>query len=1755
MSVFGLSQRLLRLVAASIALTAFVPVASAQELSPGAGFMTRFSGTVERTTGGGTETVINADGVSGTAIDLTRPGRAPDGTAWRTPPAPFNVTAGQVGQVFGVALDDAPQPNVYLTATSAFGLHRNADNSGWMDAMWGQGGGPGTVYRLDAANGYRPEIFAQVTLDGRANSGAALGNIAYDRWNRQFYVSDMETGMIHRLALADGYDAGHFDHGVDGRAGFVDAASGVQMSLPAVAFDPATTAHVADCASGDFSRDPACWNVADFRRRVWGLAVRRDAGNGSVRLYYAVWGSQGFGNADHAAAGDDARNSVWSIGIDGEGRFDAASVRREFFLPDFFRSAEAIARAGASHPVADLAFPAYGDQAVMLVSERGGLRNRGLNAESSFAFAEESRVLRYELAADGTWRPAGRVDVAFQDRRADGPPYIRAGAAGGAAFGMGYDGDWTIDRTRPDAFVWMTGDSLCAPQGACTDGSTTRIDGLQGNAADLVSEVEPAAAFQPYPTPGPATPAMAPRAAYMIDADLAATDADNATEVGDIAIYQSVPSVAGVPDEGPWYGPWPGAWPWPLPLPGGETPPPPGDGIPELQIVKTTPPVCDWGAECDFLVTITNNGPGVYDGPLMVADFIEEGIYAGASPGWTCAAEGVSAPVTCHHDPVVLASGESTFLVLTFQMFHAFPGPPAWNVEHDNCAFIVWPNSLDGEMHVQTVQAELKLLGYYAGPVTGFVDPATQAAIDAYRADHGLPADGIDAALDAALFPGSQAMTGDADSENDISCAIYILPGSDGMEPPPPATAFDLAVDKTLVGAVACTPSAPCHFDVTISNVGGEPYNGPIVFADAAGNASVGSFPAASIMPASPGMTCTPGGGGQVCSQTGLPALNLAPGASVTYHLVVDVPGTVVPGTDFSNCSLIDWGEMGHPGDAVPGNDVDCAVVPLLPTAAPAAADLQIEKAAATPNCTAGAMCTFMVAVRNVGTVDFDGTLAFSDLAGIMGMGPLTEVVHPAGPGFGCDPGMPGTGSLCGSDAEVHLAPGSVTGIPVNVFVPGVVPPGTDLRNCVSIAWDHMEFPGGRDFNAANDENACVTVPIVMVADLIGLDLAVTKTGPGTCMQGVPCHYTIDVTNNGPAAYDGKLWVLDQWDVGPINSLATTPATWQCETGNIRGIDCQHETLTLAPGESSTLQVVWPVPADQPLGPIQNCATIRHPHSADGMERISDVQYGLRFAGYADVPVNGIADDATLAAVEAYRAANGLAPGTAIDEELVQSLFPGDAGTAGDTNGGNDTACITTEIVGSGPVHWADLAPSGGTECVRGSTCTLDVRIDNRGDLQFDGAAGLRGRLDPAVTVQSVTGATPGLMCGVTGPGAYECLGSALSIKPGDAARLTVLIAIPADFGPDRILHTKDMVWPDPAVKDRMPDNDRHVSTITIVDPEEVAQAADLALAKLANQGRCTAGEPCRFSVTVTNKGPGAWSGALSIADTITPATTRLTGSSPSEWACKGSGGSFACRLTETTLAPGASRALSLTFTTSRTAKGTLKNCARLDWAGPTVIEAVQLALNNAGYPAGKPDGIAGSRTNAAIAAYRKANGLGGSGIDNALLESLGLEGIGDTVAANDQACVEVALVAPQEEPATGTQGSDTQGSGTQGSGTQGSGTQGSGQSGSGTTVEEPRETAGPVCPQGWQQVGPAQAALFAAQGRRVQPVTKAGKTILCVAPQRAKPTQQEETAPVCPRGFKQVTRIEAKNLVARGFEIRQVGTGNKSILCARKRG
>ena len=156
--------------------------------------------------------------------------------------------------MFGIALDDMSPPNVYLTATSAFGLHRTADNSDWMPGMWGSQGGPGTVWKLNKDNNYQPEIFSEITLKGRKNTGAALGNIAFDKWNKQLYVSDLETGMIHRLGQTDGKDLGAYDHGMQGRASFTDAGTGNQTSLKTVSFDTSSAVQISPCSGGDFRK-------------------------------------------------------------------------------------------------------------------------------------------------------------------------------------------------------------------------------------------------------------------------------------------------------------------------------------------------------------------------------------------------------------------------------------------------------------------------------------------------------------------------------------------------------------------------------------------------------------------------------------------------------------------------------------------------------------------------------------------------------------------------------------------------------------------------------------------------------------------------------------------------------------------------------------------------------------------------------------------------------------------------------------------------------------------------------------------------------------------------------------------------------------------------------------------------------------------------------------------------------------------------------------------------------------------------------------------------------------------------------------------------------------------------------------------------------------------------------------------------------------------------------------------------------------
>ncbi len=707
--------------------------ASAQtpEILTGEAIVSQFSGT-RLPPSGGTEPVLDPDGIVAQAVDLRDPATPPMGRPWRNAPKKLQISAAQVGQVFGIAFDDQSPPNVYLSATSAFGLHWDEAAGTWMEGQWGPGGDPGTIYKLDADNGYQPAIFALLDVDGRANSGAGLGNIAFDPQSSNLYVSDLESGLIFRLDL-DGNIVGTYDHGVEGRAQFTDMATGQASSLPPIAFDPASDAQVQSCSTGVFSNTPQCWNIADFRRRIWGLAPHTDPGDGQTRLYYALWASQGFGNPLWDVDPTEQQNSIWSVGLAADGSFLTDDVRREFSMPGFFATQEDYTRAGGSNPVSDIAISADGE---MALAERGGMRNLGLAADDPFAWPDESRTVRAKKNADGIWVPIGRHDISWYDRKDLGHPFYRAAGSGGVDFGFGYSPTGTLETDQRDAFVWSSGERLCRPESPCDDASGDGADilnGLQGQYADMIDELYPNAAYADYPVSGPATPAEGPAGSYFVHV----LSDEISGGMGDIEIYK-----------------------------GAGSPPLPGE--PELAISKDMPEFCSRGGLCTARIEVTNLGGGDWNGPIYLRDVTAPqalGFVAAGAP-WECAV--IGGETMCYHPQLTLKPGQSLPLVLDMAIGAAFP-----YTNLTNCAAVDWPLSdADNPANVvRAVQHTLTLFGYDPGPIDGAMGPKTSAAIAEMQSNLGMDVTGvIDADLLNVLYAGNAYWPGDANAGNDEAC-------------------------------------------------------------------------------------------------------------------------------------------------------------------------------------------------------------------------------------------------------------------------------------------------------------------------------------------------------------------------------------------------------------------------------------------------------------------------------------------------------------------------------------------------------------------------------------------------------------------------------------------------------------------------------------------------------------------------------------------------------------------------------------------------------------------------------------------------------------------------------------------------------------------------------------------------------------------------------------------------------------------------
>ena len=180
-------------------------------------------------------------------------------------------TGANLGEVFGIALDDQSPPNIYVSATSAY------IKPGFVTPVWPAGESAGSVYRLDGTTG---EITSCVQLP--SISDAALGNLCFHRDSNEdgwLYISNLEDGYIYRVSESTCIVANTFQH----------------PSAPA---------------------DDGLPGPCQFGRRIWGVAVHND------RLYYHLWNDY-----------DTTPQQIWSVALEADGDFDLSSVILEVDVP------------------------------------------------------------------------------------------------------------------------------------------------------------------------------------------------------------------------------------------------------------------------------------------------------------------------------------------------------------------------------------------------------------------------------------------------------------------------------------------------------------------------------------------------------------------------------------------------------------------------------------------------------------------------------------------------------------------------------------------------------------------------------------------------------------------------------------------------------------------------------------------------------------------------------------------------------------------------------------------------------------------------------------------------------------------------------------------------------------------------------------------------------------------------------------------------------------------------------------------------------------------------------------------------------------------------------------------------------------------------------------------------------------------------------------------------------------------------------
>lgn len=230
----------------------------------------------------------------------------------------------RMGDVFGVTIDSLA--NIYVAATSVYG------------AVTFGTAGSGGIYKVNATD-WSVSDFIKTDANPVYNNNnkipnlnSGLGNICYDKWHNQLFVTNFEDGKIYRIAM---------------NGNILDS------------FDP-------------FLPDNSVSGPVDHSERTWGVDVYGTNAT-DTRLYFSRW------NSDLMSFDSTKFNEIWSVGLAATGNFNGVESL-EIQIPHLEGMYP------YSGPVASINFSADGK---MLLAER---TMAGFNVTA----AHQSRVLQYK---------------------------------------------------------------------------------------------------------------------------------------------------------------------------------------------------------------------------------------------------------------------------------------------------------------------------------------------------------------------------------------------------------------------------------------------------------------------------------------------------------------------------------------------------------------------------------------------------------------------------------------------------------------------------------------------------------------------------------------------------------------------------------------------------------------------------------------------------------------------------------------------------------------------------------------------------------------------------------------------------------------------------------------------------------------------------------------------------------------------------------------------------------------------------------------------------------------------------------------------------------------------------------------------------------------------------------------------------------------------------------------------------------------